>query len=94
MADLNEIEGYLDIDITNKRLRHGKKKHNKNQYYWFRRATQRAKRILINPVNVGLIQKQKRNNRKKNSLLVVKKTSYYFRNLQSSLGRPDAPREY
>ena len=36
MADLNEIEEYLDIDMTNKRLRHGKKKHNKNQYYWFR----------------------------------------------------------
>ena len=36
MADLNEIEEYLDIDITNKRLRHGKKKHNKNQYYWLR----------------------------------------------------------
>ena len=36
MADLNEIEEYLDIDITNKRLRHGKKKHNKNKYYWFR----------------------------------------------------------
>ena len=36
MADLNEIEEYLDIDMTNKRLRHGKKHHDKNQYYWFR----------------------------------------------------------
>ena len=36
MTDLNEIEEYLDIDITTKRLRHGKKHHNKNQYYWFR----------------------------------------------------------
>ena len=36
MADLNEIEEYLDIDMTNKRLRHGKKHHEKNPYYWFR----------------------------------------------------------
>jgi len=36
MADLNEIEEFLNISLDNVRLRHGKKYHNKNQYYWFR----------------------------------------------------------
>ena len=36
MADLNEIEEFLNIDLTNVRLRHGKKRKNKNRYYWFR----------------------------------------------------------
>ena len=36
MSSLNNIEEYLNIEIGNKRLRNGKKKMNKNCYYWFR----------------------------------------------------------
>jgi hypothetical protein len=36
MADLEILEQFLDIDTDNKRLRNGKKKYNKNQYYYYR----------------------------------------------------------
>ena len=36
MTDLNDIEEFLNISLENIRLRHGKKYHGKNQYYWFR----------------------------------------------------------
>jgi HNH endonuclease/AP2 domain len=36
MTSLNDIEEFLNIEIGNKRLRNGKKKMNKNTYYWFR----------------------------------------------------------
>jgi len=36
MSSLNDIEEFLNIEIGNKRLRHGKKKMNKNSYFWFR----------------------------------------------------------
>ena len=35
MTSLNNIEEFLNIEIGNKRLRNGKKKMNKNTYYWF-----------------------------------------------------------
>ena len=35
MTSLNRIELFLNIDLTNTRLRDGLKKKNKNQYYWF-----------------------------------------------------------
>ena len=35
MASLNRIELFLNIDLTNTRLRDGLKKKNKNQFYWF-----------------------------------------------------------
>ena len=36
MSSLNEIEEFLNIEIGDKRLRNGKKKMNKNTYYWYR----------------------------------------------------------
>ena len=36
MSSLNDIEEFLNIEIGDKRLRHGKKKMNKNCYYWYR----------------------------------------------------------
>ena len=36
MTSLNDIEEFLNIEIGNKRLRNGKKKMNKNRYYWYR----------------------------------------------------------
>ena len=36
MSSLNEIEEFLNIEIGDKKLRHGKKKMNKNTYYWFK----------------------------------------------------------
>ena len=36
MTDLETIEQFLEIDTDNKRLRDGKKKRNKNKYYYFR----------------------------------------------------------
>ena len=36
MTSLNNIEEFLNIEIGNKTLRHGKKKMNKNRYFWFR----------------------------------------------------------
>ena len=35
MASLNVIENHLDCDFTNRNLRNGRKKWNKNQYYIF-----------------------------------------------------------
>ena len=35
MTTLNNIEELLEIDLTNKQLRDGKKRHDKNKYYWF-----------------------------------------------------------
>ena len=35
MTTLNNIEEFLEIDLTNKQLRDGKKRHNKNKYYWY-----------------------------------------------------------
>ena len=35
MTSLNTIELFLNIDLTNTRLRDGLKKKNKNQFYWF-----------------------------------------------------------
>ena len=35
MTSLNYIELFLNIDLTNTRLRDGLKKKNKNQFYWF-----------------------------------------------------------
>ena len=36
MTTLQNIVEHLDIDLTNQILHNGKKKHDKNQYYWFR----------------------------------------------------------
>ena len=35
MTSLNNIEELLEIDLTNKQLRDGKKRHDKNKYYWY-----------------------------------------------------------
>ena len=35
MTSLNRIELFLNVDLTNTRLRDGLKKKNKNQFYWF-----------------------------------------------------------
>ena len=36
MTSLNTIEEFLNIEIGDKVLRNGKKKMNKNRYFWFR----------------------------------------------------------
>ena len=36
MASLEEIQNYLNIDLTNRRLREGKKNLLKNRYYYYR----------------------------------------------------------
>ena len=36
MSSLNNIEEFLNIEIGNKTLRHGKRKMYKNRYYWYR----------------------------------------------------------
>ena len=36
MASLNDIEQFLNIEIGDKTLRHGKKKQNKNRYFWYK----------------------------------------------------------
>jgi hypothetical protein len=36
MSSLNNIEEFLNIEIRDKKLRNGKKKQNKNRYYWYR----------------------------------------------------------
>ena len=36
MASLEDIQNYLNIDITNRRLRDGKKQPLKNRYYYYR----------------------------------------------------------
>ena len=36
MTSLNNIEEFLNIEIGDKKLRNGKKKQNKNRYYWFK----------------------------------------------------------
>jgi hypothetical protein len=35
MASLDIIEEHLDIDLRNERLRNGRKRHDKNKYYYF-----------------------------------------------------------
>jgi hypothetical protein len=36
MSSLNNIEEFLNIEIGDKTLRHGKKNMNNNRYYWFK----------------------------------------------------------
>ena len=35
MATIDEIQNFLNIEIDERRLRNGKKKPNKNKYYWY-----------------------------------------------------------
>ena len=35
MATLNEIEHLLNIEVADRRLRPGKKRENKNRYYYY-----------------------------------------------------------
>ena len=36
MTSLERIQNFLNIEIDNRRLRNGKKKHNKNCYYYYK----------------------------------------------------------